>query len=892
MILSTFWQSIADSFIHNFVNEKRYLLILNGLETTLVITVFAAILGTLFGGGICWMRMHRKKWVRNIAKVYIEIMRGTPVLVTLMIMYYVVMAPLNTSGVFVAIVTFAMNTSAYMAEMLRTSINSIDRGQTEAGLSQGFTKAQTFFFIVLPQAVRNVIPVYLGEVINLLKGTSIVGYVAVMDLTKSSDIIRARTFDAFFPLIVIAIVYFLIAWGIGLLLKYLTKPRRSNTSKAAIISAVALLFMVSCGKSTGTGTITSESDLKGKRIAVIHGSLTEQFVIDDYGANCLMSFNNDVDATEAVLKGQADVFINDDIIAMMPLREHTELDTIPTHYPEFPIAACFSFNNRDLADKFQEFISRLNESGINQEINRRWMNENLVESHRDIETVSSGVPLKVAVMATNPPLNFMQDGQFDGYEPELTRMFAKEIGRPVEFMNMDFGAILPSLASDKIDMAMSSISQTEERSKVVIQIPYSASHLVALFRKPAEDVAGEGANSHTLIWVLLALAGISAAVILCRRKKRNQFSTDAGKSGGDSIIKVEHLKKSYENGLEVLKDVNAEIRKGEVISVIGPSGTGKSTFLRCLNLLETPDGGSIIVDGQDILAPDADVPMLRRKMGMVFQSFNLYNDKSVIDNITFAPVKLLKKNRKEAEAKAMELLDLVSLSEKADAFPDQLSGGQKQRVAIARALAMEPDIILFDEPTSALDPTMVSEVLGVIRTLAKQGLTMIIVTHEMEFAKEVSSRVFYIDQGVIYEEGTPEQVFDNPIGENTRKFINRIHEFNYEILSERYDFYGMMAKINSFCMKFNMSSTSIDHITHTVEEGLLIAGAVSGTNVRVSYSKKTDVREIFIHTPKKLDASVLDKEENALQSSILRGICSEITLTPDADGSLLYCKSR
>lgn len=892
MILSTFWQSIADSFLHNFIYEKRYLLILDGLSTTLIITVFAVILGTLLGGVICWMRMHRKKWVRNIAKVYIEIMRGTPVLVILMIMYYVVMAPLNTSGVFVAIVTFAMNTSAYMAEMLRTSINSIDKGQTEAGLSQGFSKAQTFFFIVLPQAVRNVIPVYLGEVINLLKGTSIVGYVAVMDLTKSSDIIRARTFDAFFPLIVIAVIYFLIAWGIGQLLKYLTKPRRRKTSGAAAISVLLLLFMVSCGRNTDDGTITSESDLNGKRIAAIHGSLTEQFVIEDYGARSLMSFNNDVDATEAVLKGQADVFIVDDILALMPLREHPELDTIPTHYPTFPIGACFSFDNRELADKFQEFITKLNESGVNREIGHRWMSEDLKSCHRDVEIATEGEPLVIAVMATNPPLNFYQDGLYDGYEPEMARMFAKEIGRPVEFANMDFGAILPSLASNKVDMALSSISITEERSRMVIQIPYSESHLVGLFRNTTAEGAAADSDSHAALWVLLVLALIASAFILFHQKKRRHSSAVSGNPDDDVIIKVEHLKKTYENGLQVLKDVNAEIHKGEVISVIGPSGVGKSTFLRCLNLLETPDGGSIIINGQDILSSDADVPMLRRKMGMVFQSFNLYNDKSVIENITFAPVKLLKKDRKEAEAKAMELLELVSLSEKADVFPDQLSGGQKQRVAIARALAMEPDIILFDEPTSALDPTMVSEVLGVIRTLAKQGLTMIIVTHEMEFAKEVSSRVFYIDQGVIYEDGTPEQVFDNPVGENTRRFINRIHEFNYEIQSVRYDFYGMMAKINSFCVKFNMSSTSIDHITHTVEEGLLIAGAVAGTTVRVSYSKKTEDKEIFIHTPKKLDATMFDKEENEIQFSILRGMCSDITITPDADGSLLSCKLR
>lgn len=892
MVLSSFLQEITDSFLHNFIEEKRYLIILDGLSTTLIITVFAVIFGTLLGGVICWMRMHKKGWVRNIAKVYIEIMRGTPVLVILMIMYYVVMAPLNTSGVFVAIITFAMNTSAYMSEMLRTSINSIDKGQTEAGLSQGFTKAQTFFFIVFPQAVRNVIPVYLGEVINLLKSTSIVGYVAVMDLTKSSDIIRARTFDAFFPLIIIAIIYFLIAWGIGMLLKRLTKTKHRKVSRSAALSAILLLFLVSCGKEPDSIAINSESDLAGKQIAVIHGSLTEQFVLEDYGSRSLMSFNNDVDGTEAVLKGQADVFIVDDILTLMPLREHPELDTVSTHYPTFPIAACFSFNNRDLADKFQEFISKLNESGINQEISHRWMSGDLKESHRDIESASGGEPLRIATMSTNPPLNFLQDGLYDGYEPELARLFAKEIGRPVEFANMDFGAILPSLASDKVDMALSSISKTEERSRMVIQIPYSESHLVALYKKAPTNDASEEKSGNEILWFILALIGLSTVILVCRHKKQKHSNAGDGTYDKDIIIKVNHLKKSYSKEFEVLKDVNAEIHKGEVISIIGPSGVGKSTFLRCLNLLEIPDGGSIIVGGEDILAPGADVPLLRRKMGMVFQSFNLYNDKSVLDNIIFAPMKLLKKSRQEAEAKAMELLELVSLSEKADVFPEQLSGGQKQRVAIARALAMEPEIILFDEPTSALDPTMVSEVLGVISSLAKQGLTMIIVTHEMQFAREVSSRVFYIDQGVIYEEGTPEQIFDNPQGERTRKFINRIHEFNYEIVSEKYDFYGMMAQIRNFCVKFNLSSTAIDHISHAVEEGLLIVKATAGTKVRISYSKKTEDKKIFIYAPDTLDASVLDNEENSLQSSILRGICSELTISNDVNGNMLYCKLR
>ncbi len=239
------------------------------------------------------------------------------------------------------------------------------------------------------------------------------------------------------------------------------------------------------------------------------------------------------------------------------------------------------------------------------------------------------------------------------------------------------------------------------------------------------------------------------------------------------MISVSHLQKSF-NGVPVLKDVNAEIKKGEVISIIGPSGTGKSTFLRCLNRLETPDGGRIVVDGQDVTDPKTDIPAVRRKMGMVFQNFNLFGNLTVIGNVMAAQCDLLKKTPAEAKAKAMELLARVGLAEKANALPDELSGGQKQRIAIARALAMDPDIILFDEPTSALDPTMVGEVLTVIKDLAKTGMTMLIVTHEMGFARDVSTRIFYMDEGVVYEEGTPDEIFSCPKKPKTIDFVGRV----------------------------------------------------------------------------------------------------------------------
>ena len=239
------------------------------------------------------------------------------------------------------------------------------------------------------------------------------------------------------------------------------------------------------------------------------------------------------------------------------------------------------------------------------------------------------------------------------------------------------------------------------------------------------------------------------------------------------MITVKNLKKHF-GQLEVLNGIDEEISRGEVVAIIGPSGSGKSTFLRCLNLLEEATDGEIIVNGEKINDPKVNVNLVRQKMGMVFQHFNLFPHLSIIDNVTLAPTLLKKMSKEDAKNRAMQLLERVGLADKANAYPAQLSGGQKQRVAIARALAMNPEIMLFDEPTSALDPEMVGEVLDVIKDLAKTGMTMVIVTHEMGFAREVASRVLFIDQGIIMEEGTPDEVFNNPQNERTKLFLSKV----------------------------------------------------------------------------------------------------------------------
>ena len=238
-------------------------------------------------------------------------------------------------------------------------------------------------------------------------------------------------------------------------------------------------------------------------------------------------------------------------------------------------------------------------------------------------------------------------------------------------------------------------------------------------------------------------------------------------------LNVQELKKSY-GSLEVLKGLNLEVQEGEVVCLIGPSGSGKSTFLRCMNHLEEINGGTIIIDGYDLTDTSLDINKVRENIGMVFQHFNLFPHLTILENITLAPIELKKLTKEEARQKAFDLLETVGLREKSDAYPSSLSGGQKQRVAIARALAMSPDIMLFDEPTSALDPEMVGDVLAVMQQLAKEGMTMIVVTHEMGFAKEVADRVVFMDGGLIVEEGKPEEVFNQPKNERTKNFLDKV----------------------------------------------------------------------------------------------------------------------
>ncbi len=572
----SFFERLALSFEKTFIRENRWEMILSGLGVTAIISLFSALFGTILGFAMCMARRSRYRVLSGIVACFVGVIQGVPLLVLLMVLFYIIFAGVNISGVTVAIVAFSVNFAAYVSEMMRTGIEAVDKGQWEAAEALGFDRVGTFTRIIAPQAARHVLPVYRGEFISLVKMTSIVGYIAVQDLTRVTDLIRSATFEAFFPLIASAVIYFLLAW--------------------LLTSALVLL----------------EKRLDPKR-------------------------------------------------------------------------------------------------------------------------------------------------------------------RP---------------------------------------------------RRTYEGADAPAAPART-----------------------GDTRADTDKDGDAPLITISHLKKVYPN-ITPLKDVNTEIRRGDVVTIIGPSGTGKSTLLRCLNRLETPTQGSIVAFGQEMTtAKPRELSAARRRMGMVFQSFNLFGHLTVLENIILGPMALKGVAEKDAAANAMRLLRMVGMAEKADRYPDELSGGQRQRVAIARTLAMEPEVVLFDEPTSALDPTMVGEVLSVMKQLAAEGLTMLIVTHEMQFAHDVSTRIFYMDQGVVYEEGSPEEIFDHPKKDRTRVFVQRLKTLSLSAQSPDYDFIGQSESLRRFGEKNLLGRKRVLGMQSVYEEILAQSivpciGASYPVTVSVEYSEKEDRLEM------------------------------------------------
>ncbi len=549
-----FVEKIKNSAYNTFIEEDRYKLLWNGLCVTISLALGAGFFGTILGAAICFLRMKGNRIAEAFASLYVRIFRGIPVMVLLLVLYYIVFKNSNMQAYLVSMIAFSIDFAAYTSEIFRSGIEAVPAGQARAAKALGFTPFGTFSKVVWPQALIHILPVYSGQFISMVKLTSVAGSISVIDLTKASEIIRSRTYEAFFPLFLTATVYILLSALLMVLLRVVEKR------------------------------------------------------IDP---------------------------------ALKPVR--------------------------------------------------------------------------------------------------------REISEAVE----NFDQIRETRAID---------------------------HLYK------SDTAFAGKTEKT----------------------------------EDLLLTVRHLKKSFEN-VTPIKDLNCDIHYGDAVAIIGPSGTGKSTFLNLINRLEEPDAGEIFFEGEDTRRKGYDLNKMREKIGMVFQSFNLFMNMTVIENVMLAQTELLKRSSKEAAERSMELLQMVGMADKALSLPSELSGGQQQRAAIVRTLAMDPHIILFDEPTSALDPTMVGEVQKVIKDLADGGMTMLIVTHEMRFARDVSNRVFFLDEGVIYEEGTPEQVFESPQKEKTRQFINHLQVFK-ETLGKNCDFPALMTRIEQFGFLHMIDRRAINNVLHVIEE--------------------------------------------------------------------------
>lgn len=357
------------------------------------------------------------------------------------------------------------------------------------------------------------------------------------------------------------------------------------------------------------------------------------------------------------------------------------------------------------------------------------------------------------------------------------------------------------------------------------------------------------------------------------------------------MIEFRHMQKTYGPSL-VLKDISTTVNEGDSIAIIGPSGTGKSTLLRCLTYLDPPTGGQIFVDGEDITAPGCNINKVRQKMGMVFQSYNLFGHMTVIENIMYAPVKLLGMSRQDAYDRGVELLEKVGLADRTLKYPDALSGGQKQRVAIARTLAMDPKIILFDEPTSALDPTMTGEVEAVIEDLALSGKTMMIVTHEMSLARRVANRVFYMDEGIIYEDGPADQIFDHPQKEKTSRFVRKLKVLEFDIDGHNFDFVGASSDIDRYCLKNHIPLRISNRIRSVIEELcvqiLLPSIGDSRIKVCVEYSEEEAFATVTVNYP---DRFRPEDSGDGLAYRLLTASAESIDYTYDeAEGSTVVLK--
>ncbi|MBR0119766.1 MAG: ATP-binding cassette domain-containing protein [Eubacterium sp.] len=554
-----FFSELGDSFERTFIRDGRWKMVASGLGLTVLMSILAGGAGLLLGFALLFLHRKNIRIINAIIHIINSLIAGIPVVVILMVFYYIIFGSISMPAVIVASVGFAIVFGSRVFGTLHSAVASVDPGQQEAAYALGYQDSMAFRRIILPQAKPVYTPLLQAQFVTLVKETSVAGFITVLDLTRAGDLIRSRTMEAFFPLISIAVIYFCLTKIFTLILRRLVRLSQ---------------------KKHGTRHL---SGLSGDNLSATEGST-------------------------------------------------------------------FS------------------------------------------EKTGSGD----------------QAGRVAGQSPKA-------------------------------------------------------------------------------------------------QKK--------------ALIKINNLVKAY-TGSTPLNHLDLEVNSGEVISIIGPSGTGKSTLLRCINRLETPTDGTIIFEDINLCDQKTDLAQIRRRMGMVFQSFNLFGHKTVIENIMMPQMDLLGISEDDAYREAIRQLDRVGLVTAADQYPDELSGGQKQRVAIARALAMHPEVLLFDEPTSALDPTMVSEVLSVIRGLAGTGLTMLIVTHEMRLARDVSDRVIFLSGGTICEQGTAGDIFEHPEKPETIDFIYRMKSYNYDITSDHPDMFKLFAEVEEFCHRQFMDSEKANDTRLVIEEAV------------------------------------------------------------------------
>lgn len=619
-----FFQSVKDAFVRNFIHEARWKMLLTGFVITLRIAVLSALLGTLLSALICYLRMRKNDFAVAAADLYIRVFRGVPIVVLLLVLNYLVFTGADFPAFWVCVTGFSLDFAAYVSEIFRSGIEAVPAGQSQAARALGFGTFHSFRKIVFPQALVHILPAYSGQIISTVKLTSVAGYISVMDLTRASDIIRSRTYDAFPPLLATTLIYFLLCTFLTALLRRLERR--------------------------------------------------------------------------------------------------------------------FSPGERRM-DHIRSLLEHLT---------------------------------------------------------------------------------------------------------------------------PVSDALPEESPAQT------------------------------GGSGGGAVFHIDHLRKSF-GDITPLQDVSCDIYEGDVIAVIGPSGTGKSTFLNLLNRLDTPDSGDLRYKGEDILSKSCDLNLLRRRVGTVFQSFNLFSHLTVVENVMLAQTELLHRTTESAFRRSMLILRRVGLSEKALSYPSELSGGQQQRAAIARAMALDPEVILFDEPTSALDPANVGEVLSVLHSLALGGMTMVIVTHEMRFARDVSNRVFYLDEGVIYEAGTPEQIFNHPQRERTCQFVRHLRVLNLKIDNSESGFADVMNRIEAFGRRNRLEQPVIRHM-------LLLAEELGSAILLRQYGKWADIDISFEYSEQagetRMRAAFPDtgydplKQGDPVSVALIRNASSDLTSGIEGARRLLACKVR